>query len=357
MTSEIREKYLRILRAGLWNEPCAEEVTKEIFSIASGQATTGLICYNSQKKKYRKEYISLMMTNQDMDSLLAEVFTLLESKGIDCVLLKGQGCASYYSQPLLRNCGDIDIYVGEENYARACAILAGCNDNGDKGTESVKHMSLTYKGIPIEIHRIAEKMPTARMDKIFSEWALEGLTRGTVTIDVEGFPVRTPEDNFNALYIFYHLFHHFMLAGVGFRHVCDWTMFLHRKAGQLNLEQLEERLNALGLIQAWQAFGYISVNHLGLDPSEMPFYDERVARKAGKLIDMIFRSGNFGMLRKSVRKRPVNYWLAKAKSFLAHTQYFAESFTIFPRLSVLSYVGMLRRGIGQVLTDIKVGKA
>ncbi|MCQ2177640.1 MAG: nucleotidyltransferase family protein [Bacteroidales bacterium] len=354
--NDVREKYLRILRAGLWDGPCAEEVTEEIFLTASAQATTGLICRNSAKREHREEIMRLMMIHLKTGAVLSEVISTLEANGINCVLLKGQGCASYYFQPMLRNCGDIDIFVGGENYSGACSILSSMAGAGSSCSESAKHMHTSFKGIPVEIHRIAENMPTPRTDRLFREWSLEGLTGDTVPVTMDGFTFRTPEDNFNAVYIFNHLFHHFIAAGIGFRQICDWTMFLHRKAGLLDTEKLGERLRALGMMEAWRTFGYIAVNSLGLDASEMPFYDGAVAAKADRLLEMIFRSGNFGRLRMAGRKRSGNYWIAKTGSLFRHSLYTLETVRLFPQLALVSYAGTVGKGLAQVASDISKGK-
>lgn len=63
------------------------------------------------------------MTNVGMHSQMNMTLQLLvltlRKAGIEPVLLKGQGLSRYYPTPELRQCGDIDIYVGEENYEKA----------------------------------------------------------------------------------------------------------------------------------------------------------------------------------------------------------------------------------------------
>ena len=52
--------------------------------------------------------------NLRLESVLAELVTLLRSHGIEGILLKGQGLARDYPVPHHRMCGDIDFYTGSD---------------------------------------------------------------------------------------------------------------------------------------------------------------------------------------------------------------------------------------------------
>ena len=54
---------------------------------------------------------------------LASLVSYLRDEGVESRLLKGQGCASYYPNPLHRQCGDIDLFVGKEQYGRALQVI------------------------------------------------------------------------------------------------------------------------------------------------------------------------------------------------------------------------------------------
>lgn len=48
---------------------------------------------------------------------------LLEANGIEAIFIKGLVCASRYPQPELRQCGDIDFVVQEEDFAKTLDAL------------------------------------------------------------------------------------------------------------------------------------------------------------------------------------------------------------------------------------------
>ena len=53
-------------------------------------------------------------SNEHLNEELKNVFTLYQANGLTPILLKGQGVALNYRQPKRRQCGDIDVYLGED---------------------------------------------------------------------------------------------------------------------------------------------------------------------------------------------------------------------------------------------------
>lgn len=387
-----QEKYLEVLRSALWaglcggsdsaartdstgnptsasnemNAPCAA-LDDEVLLLAKQQATTGLVCSTSDDPRCRQEMVRQIVSHEKLNSALKGVTSLLNDNGINNVLLKGQGLASYYSQPMLRNCGDIDIYVGKKNYAKASALLldaaekdaAKDNDTADKDAvkkdasviESRKHLTLSYHGVPVELHRISAVPPTPLKAKIYRKYEASGLTRNLVPVEIDGCKVNTPEDTFNALYIFIHFFYHFLSFGIGLRQVCDWTMFLYKRGKFVDRAKLENMLDALGLMKPWKTFGVIAVDTLGLPAGEMPFYDPSYSRKAQKVLERIFVTGNFGKNKAWKKYSRASYFMKKTSSVYLHTVNAVATFLIFPKQATLAYISMLVEGFRQVFRE------
>ena len=345
--TDARKEYLRLLRAGLWDEDCDCEVSGAAREIAIQQATTGLVLRSDGRSV--AELAVLLVTNGELDSAVAEISGMLSSAGIPSVLLKGQGLARNYPQPELRCCGDIDLYVGRDNYGRACGIMKKA---GGKCEESIKHLNIEYKGVPVELHRVSAVMHSSKLDRIYQEYADEGLTENLVPVEIGGRMIDTPSDDFNVLFVFYHFFYHFMHDGVGFRQICDWTVLLHRRGANVDREKLRSRLDALGLMDAWQTFGNLAVRHLGLPQEEMPFYDAASSGRADRLLTAVFEYGNFGRTRHGHRKVSRHYLIRKAGSLRLHTRNFFEVLRMFPDMAPGFYWGTVKTGIRQVFIDL-----
>ena len=114
------------------------------------------------------------------------------------------------------------------------------------------------------------------------------------TMQLDGVSVTLPDPTFNAMFIFEHIWSHFVAAGVGFRQICDWAVFLQANKSKIDLGKLDSMLISLDLLKPWKVFGWIAVNFLGLSRDDMPFYDTLVSNLSKKVLGMVMKEGNFG---------------------------------------------------------------
>ena len=59
---------------------------------------------------------------------------------------------------------------------------------------------------------------------------------------------------------------------VGLRQFCDWCRLLWTYRRSINVGLLEARLNEMGLVSVWKAFGAFAVEYLGMPGEAMPLY-------------------------------------------------------------------------------------
>lgn len=301
----VREAYFELLRAGLWDRPARISGTiamNEVFRLAQKQSTLQLVIYALQKLEksgltasgqLKMQNILLLCANANAatNAVLAKVTSYLREKGIESVLLKGQGAGSYYKQPHLRQCGDIDLYVGEKQYEATIMAMREMLDQ--KGEYGPKHTAFYYsKDLPIEIHCVTERLHPKKLDRFYQQIADEGTSRNLSSITVNNVTVNTPEDTFNAFYIFHHMWHHTVGMGIGLRQVCDWAMFLHSHSGQLDSERLRIWLRKMHLLNVWKIYGQLAVDVLGIDRQDVPLLDEDLSGKATRLTDFILEEGD-----------------------------------------------------------------
>ena len=281
----------------------------KLFSLARSQSVLGLVANGvlsdatlsnripAELKTRLKNFVMANLTTHSMlDNTLIHVVTLLEEAGVRSVLLKGQGLARYYPMPRLRQCGDIDLYVDEKDYLKAYNLICPIATRIDDVTALTegKHFHVTIGKVVIEIHRFAELHSSSTLNDVFQEYASEGLHNDLVVFEFSGVKVMTPADNFNAFYIFNHLWYHFITEGVGLRQLCDWMMFLHSRCSVLDLDYLKVLLERMGLMMPWKVFGCVLVNYLGMPEHEFPFYDGKYLSKSHSLMSRILSEGNFG---------------------------------------------------------------
>lgn len=366
-----RLTFLNILKSSLWGtkleiRPSSNELAK-VFGIAKSQSVLGLVANvvltdaeiakelsPDVQKRLRTFVMSNMATHSKLNKILIQVVSLLSESGITSVLLKGQGIAKNYPIPELRQCGDIDLYVGEQNYYKVHSLLSPLSsaiDDLDSLSDG-KHFHLVLENVIIEVHRFAEVLPSPTYNKAYQEYALMGLTHNLNVIDFEGVKINTPADDFNAFYIFNHLWYHFMTEGVGLRQICDWMFFLHAKYDSINVAYLESILKRMNLVVPWKTFGCILVDHLGMPASEFPLYDSKYSSKASCLLSRILDEGNFGRERAyHAKPKTGNYFYDKIKSLSYHLIRYFKLFYLFPLPTVRQFKYMIKAGFATVKKD------
>ena len=134
-----REILLALVRSALWRKPFEVDESMpdwtEILRLAEQQTVMGLVAdslrflpesMRPSGEMYRKLQMKAVLIAQShalLNMKLAQTVRFLESNGLNTVLFKGQGVALNYPDPITRQCGDIDLYVGEKSFQKALDLL------------------------------------------------------------------------------------------------------------------------------------------------------------------------------------------------------------------------------------------
>lgn len=371
--TELEKVFFGVVRYSLWGTPV--EIPEgfaswgKVMKLANNQALTGLVGdvllrtpEISQRlpqkflEKLQDWPLNYMASYTQITNTLMLLVTKLRAQGIDPVLLKGQGLAANYPVPQLRQCGDIDLYVGRDNYRKAYEVLKECVSEIDDIScldDGGKHFHAVLGTIMIEIHQFADVHSSSTFNRIYQEYADVGLSENLVSVPLGDFLVSTPSDNFNAFYVFNHIWHHFMVEGIGLRQICDWALFLHSRAGSLDLEYLSALLQKMKLMMPWQVFGCLAVDILGMPESEFPFYDSKFRDKAQRVLERIMREGNFGQQTEFVRNPTRGYIYEKLFSLKCYFKRFFGLVSIFPYQSFQQLRYLISDGFVRLFKDMK----
>jgi hypothetical protein len=302
-------QYFALLRAALWGTPVAIDGNIDwptVMELAQHHANNVLVCgvatqmtgSNAPSAELRAQMQFALRSNLMKQLQLKQIYLsavqLLRQHDIEPVLLKGFGLAMLYPKPNQRQFGDIDLFVGLDKFHEACSLLRTLPGGYNWGEEVDfgHHYNIEFGQIPMEVHRVSADVDNPEEAAIFSAIELEGMTHSQ-RVSFEGTEISIPSKEFVVFYTFYHAWHHFITSGVGWRQISDVAMTLHAYFGQLDLEKLHQWLTALHLMQPWQTFGFLMVEHLGLPQAEMPFYDASCHRRAQRLYRRIMEVGNF----------------------------------------------------------------
>ena len=351
-----QQQFLELLRAGLWGTKADANLFKEntdwkaILRIAKEQTVQviiadGIETLSEEIWPPKQAMLSLMMLRikiQQMHHLLNttlnQITEALNAENIPSVLLKGQGVAQNYRIPTSRACGDIDLYIGEDNYQKACDIVRKLNPEKQEYTpESEQHMHLELNGVTIEVHRIASTINQKSKAEDFAKWTKAATIENEGTnYDNIGMQIRLPESTFNAFFILYHAVRHMFSEGVGFRQICDWSMFLHKHHQEINIEELKTKLKEYRLEQIWTEFCILAHKAIGVPTGDIPLYpSDDNSTKTESLTNHIFISGNFGHYDINGRDpHQTNYLKRKWRSFWFQSSRLLKLFRLFPTFTL-----------------------
>ena len=368
-----QDLFLSLLRCALWGSEQDVDVVNfsrkdlgSVVKMAKSQTVLGLIAHELMTRKEfadllgsdSRERLTMMVqenffTYQRLNAVLLTIVLELRKHGIDPILLKGQGISKYYPIPELRQCGDIDIYVGQENFEKACDVIGAMSTPEDHQGDipSLKHYHTRIGHAFIEIHRYTDVYWPKRYDRVYQEISDAGMHSDPVPLDFGGVPVLSPSVDFNVFFIFNHFWHHFIADGVGLRQMCDWVRLLHVNHGKINLDYLSDVLCKMKLMKEWQVFGYIAVNTLGLPADEMPFYDPKYKKVAEKVLELIMLEGNFGKENMKEYKRPKGYVAGKWYSFKKRFGRNFRVLRIFPKESMRHMAKVIFVGLAVMFND------
>lgn len=291
-----------LIRSALWQKPYPHfDMTpweyRAVMDEAEKQCVQGLIidCLRSNNMGLQKKcvinmmqmYNSLVAENRNLCENVAKLGLLLDDAGIEYVVMKGQTLAQLYPKPELRVPGDIDFWV--KDYIQTKDVLKSKwnIDLPDRVLE--KEISFEYAGNTFELHLEFVDFGSSTHQK---RWITFN-NRPSSIIKIGNQKVHVLEPTANVVYVFIHLFYHFIREGIGIRHLCDLAICLDHYKNEINHEDLKYILDSLGMAKAFRCFGWILKAKLGL--SSFPFeISEKEEEMGKKILRDVWGGGNFG---------------------------------------------------------------
>ena len=313
----MNEVFFSILRSVLWGssvELPADTDWKGVLNMAARQKCLhAFSVWNKAHRistpfdKHLQPTMFMVLQRQvRLNHLAVEVIELLAQHDIPATLIKGYSLSGLYPDPDMREFGDVDIYVGEENYHRAAEIVTAAYPDAHWHSDirGGIHFILVLdekQDRVVELHRVTMEFADAKADALYQAFTHKHLAQTTTTVDIYGQAIPVPSAAYNALYVFMHAWHHFESTGVGLRQLGDWALCLSQAHAQASSEEWQalvseigELLTALHMTKVWQTFGHLLVQELGLPHEAFPLYTTKYQRRAKRLLRQMLRDGHGG---------------------------------------------------------------
>lgn len=356
-----------------------------LVHLAQIQGTAPLI-YNELLKSDEGNNIAALkqicmqnaMGYEQLLTLLKKTWHGLVQSGVRPVVLKGFGLAALYPIPYLRSWGDLDIYVGPEQYHQAAEVLRLVfphAEHHEEEWEELKHYNFVMPEGLVEMHRTAVKLDNPVDNRYF--WRLEHEAMKSENVqwaEIEDVRFAIPEAKFNLLFTFFHAWFHFIEEEVGLKQICDVALLAHYTYNQqvsVHSHQsiasyLRRHLRRLHLWEPWQLIGYVCVTALGLPKSEWPLYEEGGAKLQAQRERFLQHVITNGLMRRNQPVESISH--SEAREKVKQMNYFARKWkTLMFRLSdahvIAPYspayarhmvVGTFLKGITRTITGAKM---
>ena len=323
----IHKAYLSVLQSALWGtewqgfEDLSSDPVAQVVRLAAMHSTGPLIyplllanegvqhMLDADLKTQMKAVCAQTMQQQvKLQHTLLTAWQALTEAGIRPVLMKGAGLASLYEKPYFRSWGDVDLFVGKNQYHPACAVMRETFPAAlkfDEELDHYKHYNLIADGISIEIHRVSLSLQHPLDARRYERIEREGMSAEHVEeIRVGDTMIAVPEPTYNALLVFMHSWEHMMTEGACMRQLCDLALLLHRYAAKIDRTKLKRDVQRLHMMDIWQVYMGIMVEYMGLPAEKAPFYSHAcIARSEALLTDLL--SGRMRLI-KSDKPAPKN---------------------------------------------------
>ena len=318
--SNTQEQFFELLRAGLFPDKEARILEhgssvdwRGIYCLAEEQAVMGLIAAGIENLptserpakevalQFAGQTIQLEQRNKAMNAFVAKLIERFRKEDVYTLLVKGQGIAQCYERPLWRACGDIDLLLSPENFAKASSVLDNYSRETSRETSKDierKHREYHIDGWTVELHGTMHTNLSRgidrRIDKVQEDVFYGGNIRSWINGETQVFLPRADED---VVFVFTHILQHLFLEGIGLRQICDWCRLLYTFRDKLDLRVLGDRISRMGLMTEWKVFASLAVQYLGMPETAMPMFGSNVHEfklEAARLMDFVLKVGNFG---------------------------------------------------------------
>ena len=357
------DAFISLLRLGLWGngnlDIRIDGATEwlEVYRLATEQSVLGLVLDGLEHSDVKppKELLlqwigevqQIERRNKEMNAFVAEQIEKLRKKDIYTLLVKGQGVAQCYEEPLWRCSGDIDLFLSDDNYQKAKSFLMPLASSVEEEYVREKHLAMTIDGWGVELHGHLYSGLSSRvereLDRLQEDTFYSGQVRSWMNGQTQIFLLKAEND---AFYVFTHILQHFYKEGVGLRQICDWCRLLYTYRDSLDYRLLESRIRRAGLMSEWKAFGALAIEYLGFPKDFMPLLNvdinlnANLKRKADRIMEFILKSGNMGHNRDKSHFSKYPYLIRKCVSMgrrigdlINHARIFPlDSLRIFPRI-------------------------
>ncbi|MCH4017735.1 MAG: nucleotidyltransferase family protein [Prevotella sp.] len=290
------------------SSPLTEAEWNALFQMACKQALIGVLfdglqryvrnSYNGGKPgkelilKWYAAYDQIRKQNERMNDSCVWASRKFEHAGFRNCILKGQGLALLYPDPMSRMPGDIDIWLAGGRRK----IIDYVNRLCPGQVERYHHIDCpVIPGVPMEVHITPSYMYSPWRNRKMQKWfhsMVDGQCANRVMLPDDGGEISVPTVSFNMVFILSHLYRHLFSEGIGLRQLMDYYFVLRQKVSLEDHNTVVRTIKNLGMKRFAQGVMYVLGTAFGLEKQYMLFDENE--RDGRFLLEEVMKGGNFG---------------------------------------------------------------
>lgn len=320
---------------GLSTAPTAQE-WEELLELSKKQALLGITFTGIEKLPdgQRPPKGTLLVwynyckhieaANEKLNKQATAVAEKFLAEGFRNAIIKGQGLATIYDNPLRRTPGDIDIWLDgerDEIISYVKKIVPGCKP-------VYHHVDFPlFPDIDIEIHFMPSWMYNYFTNrKLLEYFASEKEAQFTNSIALHGCTgcINVPTNSFNRIFILLHIYRHLFEEGIGLRQLLDYYYVLQQGFTKQEKAATLQQLKELKMVRFAGAVMHVLKKVFAMD--EKYFLTTPLEKEGDFLLNEILAGGNFGKYSQRYEAEMNGNLLQRAFARTTHNMIFARSY-------------------------------
>lgn len=231
------------------------------------------LCPPALTRQIDQMALSTVNTSFDLLYVSKDISERLFQNRIPSVIIKGITAASYYTQPLYRKSGDIDLLIPQTILYDAVDVCKGIGYEVKEIQRAHHHVVMAKEGSPdIELHTmLAEPFDDEGVNALLSDQVarlfedLEKNKKCFQTKDILGISFEMLSDAYMAYELLIHMLQHYLRSGFGIRLLCDWVVFWNNPECESAADEYLSLVDECGIKGFSDMITSVCVIYLGLD--------------------------------------------------------------------------------------------
>lgn len=308
----VQRNFFRLLRSGTFGgdepvEPMSAWKWNKLYRISLMHGVTALVADGIERRSddffmqipadqmeiWHKAMEDAENANRYVNSKTAELFAIMNREQLRPILLKGQGLASLYDNPLHRIAGDIDIYFPYSPQGHKADTWA--RENGTEISAEEKFiLQYHWQGIKVEHHHCMQRLTNVRLNHrlqniISSE--INCCDSSYVMLCNEKIEILPP--TLNLLFIIVRIVRYILNEGISLKQIVDLGFFLRKAGDKVDYVKLQTWLEQLRLQWMAHLVGSFLVHLFHFSEDEIPFMKGRPDENVENIIcDVLHTAGS-----------------------------------------------------------------